>query len=706
MRKIVFCLTFMISLASHAVSFNIDDRMMARDYHLDSYPILFGEKVFSDKEVFKKNLKGLPKKKQERILNFIKELDGFFPEKLLLPLAYWRTMKPSRKNVAKVLTYTLVDKILILRDYADDPSFEAHVETLQKLRDLSRIPNLETDKIMKTLLPIFLEKGRLLSEIQEDKILIQAIKETELFTTDLKEVLNRRQVYCLDHYGIIQGNEVELLSYNDTSKSKMEFFNRNAITNGGVLDFKSALIQVPGDNGGHPSLNEPIFKKIVTMIDEAQESIFMDLFIIGGTLGATIAEHVVETTKKKLASNPKFKVFILHDFGTHFELSNEIMPIFEYIEKKRKEDKKLQNAIVLLQANTQRHQEGTPFAISNLIPRRVKSVEKQREAVSYTPTKIDHSKVIVVDGNTDSPKAWVGSKNLSDNDGGYSFDNAVYIHGPAAALIQHSYYKDIEAALTKDPMELQKFPTELIDNRTYHSQKTEILKSFKVTKKKVSYKGSDSVRLTEADVNGTIRNTRNLIIDMIQKAESHIYMEQHFLYDPYIVDALIKRRIQKTQLDIRILVDHNERFKMGGIPNTVFMRELKSYGIKMRSRMTHSLLAKFPNGSEKVFHQENHRKIISIDGKQLMTGSSNLNPDSLQGTSREFGVQIFNKDQIKKFEAEFLATWEDPDKVMELDVENYQAIMAGHKMSKSFSRLINGITSMLLRAKDDLEGRR
>jgi phosphatidylserine/phosphatidylglycerophosphate/cardiolipin synthase-like enzyme len=486
----------------------------------------------------------------------------------------------------------------------------------------------------------------------------------------------------------------------------MEFFNHNAITNGGVLDFKSALIQVPGDDGGHPSLNEPIFKKIVTMIDEAQESIFMDLFIIGGTLGATIAEHIVETAKKKLASNPKFKVFILHDFGTHFELSNEIMPIFQYIEKKRKEDKKLQNAIVLLQANTQRHPEGVPFAISNLIPRRVKSVEKQREAISYTPTKIDHSKVIVVDGNSDSPKAWVGSKNLSDNDGGYSFDNAVYIHGPAAALIQHSYYKDIEAALTKDPMELQKFPTELIDNSTYHSRKSEILKSFKVTKKKVPYKGSDSVRLTEADVNGTIRNTRNLIIDMIQKAESHIYMEQHFLYDPYIVDALIKRRIQKTQLDIRVLVDHNERFKMGGIPNTVFMRELKSYGIKMRSRMTHSLLAKFPNGSEKVFHQENHRKIISIDGKQLMTGSSNLNPDSLQGTSREFGVQIFNKDQIKKFEAEFLATWEDPDKVMELDVENYQAIMAGHKMSKSFSRLINGIASMLLRAKDDLEGRR
>jgi len=695
----------LISLQVHAVSFNIEDRIMARNFHLDSYPIIFGEKVHSDKEEFKKNLKGLSKKKQQRILSFIKELDSFLPEKLLIPLAYWRTMRPQRKNVARMLSYILIDKILVLRDYADDPSFAKNIEALQLLRKVSRIPNLETDKIMRTLLPIFMEKGKILADIKDDKILIQALKETELFTMNLQQVLDLRQVYCLDHLGVIKGNKVELLSYNDTSKSKIEFFNHNTITNGGVLDFNSSLIQVPGKSGGHPSLNEPIFKKIISMIDSSKESIFMDIFLMGGTIGATIAEHLIETTKERLKTNPNFKVYILHDFGTHFDLADEITPVFNYIEKQRQSNKKLASSLFLLQANTQRHPEGIPFAISNLIPKRIESLDKMKLANSYEPMKIDHSKVIVVDGNTDSPQAWVGSKNLSDNDGGYSFDNAVYIHGPAAALVQHSYYKDLEAALTTDPSELEKFPSTQFSNEKYHSQKSSILKSFKITRKKVSFHGSDSVRLTEADVNGTIRNTRNMIVDMIQKAEKHIYMEQHFIYDPYIVDALIKRKIQRSSIDIKILIDHNSNFKMGGIPNTVFMKEMKSYGIKLRTRKTHTVTAKFPNGVEKVFHQENHRKIISIDGKQLMTGSSNLNPDSLQGTFREFGVQIFSPDQIKHFEAEFLATWEDPKKVMELDIDNYQAIMAGHKMSKSFSRLINGIASMLLRAKDDLESR-
>ncbi len=704
--KILIVISILFSsLTVHAVSFNIEDRKLSRSYHLDTYPIIFGEKSYSDREKFKKELKALPKSKQERALKLIEAFDKHFPEKLLMPLVYWRIIKPSRKNVARILSYTLVDKILVIRDFADDPSNPTQIETLQLLRQVSRIPELETDKVMKTLLPIFMEKGRILSEIQDDKILIQAVLETELYTLDLREALDDRRVYCLDHYGIIQGNNVELLNYNDTSKSKMEFFNHNSITNGGVLDFKSTLIQVPGNDGGHPSLNEPIFKRIITMIDSAEESIFMDIFLMGGTLGATIAEHIIETTKKKLKTNPNFKVVILHDFGSHYDLAGEVFPIFKYIEDQRNADKNLAKSLFVLSANTQRHPEGIPFAISNLIPRRADTLEKQQEVESYRPSKVDHSKVVVVDGNSDSPKAWVGSKNLSDNDGGYSFDNAVYIHGPAAALIQHSYYKDLLAALTTDPEEIKKFPSADFNNQRYKDHKEQILKSFRVTRTSVSFQGSDSIRLTEADVNGTVRNTRNMVIDMIQKAKSHIFMEQQFLYDPYIVDALVKRKIQMSQLDIRIIVDHNESFKMGGIPNTVFMKEMKSYGIKFRSRKTHTLFAKFPNGTEKTFHQENHRKIVSIDGKILMTGSSNLNPDSLQGTFREFGVQIFNQDQIKHFEADFLSTWEDPDKIMELDIENYQAIMAGHKMSKGFSGLINGIASMLLRAKDDLEGR-
>lgn len=707
MTSLYILLCLFISLSAQGASFNLHDRKASREFQKDSWPILFGKKEFRNRDAFKKVVNNLSKRKRNKIKSLIKELDGLIPEKILIPFVYWREIEKSQRNVAKIISYLLLDKVLILRDYADDPSYDKNIEALNTLRSITRIPALETDKIIQTLLPIFMEKGQILSGISENKILIQAIKETDLFTLDLQESLGLRQTYCLDHYGFIKGNKVKLLNYNDTTTSKIDFFNHHAITNGGVLDFKSSLIGMPDNNGGHPSFNEPIFKALKEMVKKSKDSIFVDIFLFGGTIGATLAEYMLDQTLEKLKKNPNFKLVILHDYATHYGLKDEMLPIFKYLEKRRKENQKLENSFFLLQSNIQRHPPGIPFAISNLIPRNANTFDVLKERSSYYESKIDHSKVMVIDANTDNPEAWVGSKNWTDHSGGYYFDNAVHIEGPAAALVQHSYYSDIEAALTTDENETKWFyyQEEGLDNKKYHSKKKQILKSFKVTRKKYSYKGSDTVRLTEADVNGTIKNTRNMLIDMIQKAKHHIYMEQLFLYDPYIVDALIKRKIQQTALDIRILVDHNGNFKMGGLPNSIFLRELKSYGIKIRARNTISVDNTFPDGSSKTYFQENHRKITSIDGKALLTGSSNLNPDTLQGSFREFGVQLFTTSEIKRFETEFLEDWKDPEKVVELDILNFQAILGGHKMSKEFSRLINGVAAMLLRAKDDLEGR-
>ena len=148
--------------------------------------------------------------------------------------------------------------------------------------------------------------------------------------------------------------------------------------------------------------------------------------------------------------------------------------------------------------------------------------------------------------------------------------------------------------------------------------KKQILDNFKVTLKSVKPAGKDPVRISEANVDGRIKDTRNMLIDMILNAKFRIYMEQLFIYDKYVNDALIKRLIQnrdeRVKLDVRILADHNGNFGMNGLPNTLFMKELKKYGVKIRARRTQTIPVTYPNGTEGKYHQENHRKIMSVDG--------------------------------------------------------------------------------------------
>ena len=108
---------------------------------------------------------------------------------------------------------------------------------------------------------------------------------------------------------------------------------------------------------------------------------------------------------------------------------------------------------------------------------------------------------------------------------------------------------------------------------------------------------------------------------------------------------------------------------MNGFPNTMFLRELDAVGIPVRARDTLGIDFTFPDGTRHTFHQENHRKIMSVDGSVLLAGSSNLNPDTLQGSFRELGAQIFNRAEIETFESVFLRDWADDDATSPLVID-------------------------------------
>ncbi len=695
-------------MAINSETFNIQDRIQYQDLYLRVHKNVFSNKVIVNETTFKQSILNIEKdEKKQVILSQYKKLSKFFPPLLLRSILYFRYIEDNKKVLTELLHYAFLNKIMAIRDKIDvTDKDDEKISYLNLIKEITEHSSFSYKEIYKDFDKILKEKAKAIVEMEQDENFITALVETKIVNFSLKGKSN--SFYQLTHLGVIPGNKVEWIHQNDTSKERMDWYNEHAITNGAEIDFDLPYMKMPQPNSpnGHPAfMHDPIFIKLKDMIVQAKETIFIDIFLMGGTLGGTLAQFLLDQTKEKLATNPAFKVILLHDYATHYNMKEEMLPIFEYMNERVANDEQLKESVYLLQANIQRHPAGIPFGLSDFIPRNEKTFPALQKMSSYYESKIDHSKVVVIDGNTNQPAAYFGSKNWTDHSGGYYFDDTIYIEGPAASLIQHSYIRDIEAALTQDPNEVKWFyyQDKALDNKKYWDQTEEILNYFRITKEEIPFRGKDRVRLAEADIDGSIKNVRNLIVDLIKSSQKNIYMEQLFLYDKYVVDALIKKKIQNRNIDIKIIVDNNENFNLGGLPNSIFIKELKKYGIEVRTRKTIAVTAKFQDGSEKVFHQENHRKVISSDAKRVIFGSSNINPDTLQGSFRELGAEIFSPTLARSYDIKFQSTWSDPNKCMELDIENFRLKVADKDYSKSFSALINDIAAFLIRSKDKIE---
>lgn len=696
-----------LAMQSFAGQFNIKDRIESQKLMLESYNSLYGQREYSHPPSFfdaLKNLKGL---KEKSAVKFMKKADEILPNKIAMPVTYWAKVNPNEKNLAEVIHYYMAYKLFILRDYIDNP-LTSEKDKAQAAKLLEKITR---DGITSNSISNYFSTLKIHSlKIATSKDVIEELSNNEIINIDFNEHFKDINTYSLSALGFVPSNKTEIVSENDRSLERIDWLNQRVIFAGGKLDFDSDYIKMP--TGEDPTGNiifqeDPIYIKIRDMIDSAEHSVFIDIFLFGGTLGATLSEYLLDQTKEKLKKNPNFKVVLLHDYATNYNMLDEMMPIFEYIKKRIETEDELKNNVSLLQANIQRHPPGIPFGITKLIPKTKEAIQYFESGSTYFESKIDHSKVIVVDGNTENAQAYFGSKNWTDHSGGYYYDDAIYVTGAAAGLVQASYYRDLEAALTEDPKELLGFyyKEQGFDNRAYLAKKDQILKDMSITKDKYEVKGDSVIRLAEADVDGTIKNVRNILIDMISKAEKNIFMEQLFLYDSYVIDALIKAKRQNPLLDIKLVIDHNGNFGMNGLPNTLFVKRLVDAGIEVRARKTYGITANFPDGTTKEYHQENHRKITSVDGITVLGGSSNINPDTLQGSFREFGAQIFDKGEVLSFEKRFKRDWNDSEKMEIFDIENFEANIQGVAFGKRSSAIINAVGSMVYKSKDGIEKR-
>lgn len=679
---ILFSTLMMVTPAlAQTAQVSLKERIGAMDFYKKNFNLMFAPEACRRVETLLSEVSKLPAADGKKARAFVKEHEALVPEKILLPLVYWKFIKKNTANEGKVLQFWLQIRLQTLRDYADDP-LKTNKQDQAQARELMT---------------------------QWSRATSLAINSREL-TENLQTRFRDIDDYSLVAGGYIPGNVVELVSHNEISPERIQWFNERVIFAGGKLDFNQPYMKMPlsPSDEGHPSFKDPMFAKIRDMILSAKETIFIDIFLFGGTMGGTLSKFLLDQTVEKRKTSPNFKVLLLHDYATNYNMKDEMMPIFEYIKQRIETEATLKGSVYLLQANIQRHPPGIPFGITNLIPKTEETFKALEKRNTYYESKIDHSKVIVVDPESDEPQAYFGSKNWSDHSGGYYYDNALYVKGPAAALVHAAYYDDVEAALTTDANEKKWFyyKEQGFSNETYLKDRERILSWFKLKRTSFPAVGNQTVRLAEANVDAKIIDTRNMLVDMIAKAESHIYLEHLFIYDKYINDALMKRKAQVPSLQIRILADHNGNFKLGGLPNTLYLEQLLRHGVEVRARRTLGIEAKFPNGKTQGYHQENHRKITSVDGKVMLVGSSNLNPDTLQGSFREFGAQIFDPQVIGTFEKDFLAAWNDESQVGPFyEGKHLQLQVMGKTLSPELSRLINDLGATIFRAKDDIEKR-
>jgi hypothetical protein len=630
--------------------YQFKNALLSKKVYRELHYSVFGKIEYTSLKKFKNIVQSSPKSKKDEVIKMINELSDHIPSKLLRPIIYWSKIDPNKLRLTQALEFSMIYKSFILRDAIQSP-ISTKVEKAYAYKLAEKIyhrKDLDTENFYSKLQSDFKDKSKFISNFEDTKSIVSAIKETDAISFSVDP--NILKSYMISFQGFVPGNEVKLISKNGHSIKRMEWFKNNSNS------FK--MPETPNSKGHISFKKDPIFIKYRELIDDAKESIIIFTPLLGGSIGKTLTEYLIEKVKLQTKNNSNFKIIVSHPFNMTSRHSKEVGTLLINLKKTIANNPLLKRHFFLINSDVK---ESDFFKRSN------------------------NSRAIVIDGNSKYPQAYVGSKSLTDSEGGYSFDNMLWIKGPAAAHVQESLIDDINQSIEdKNQLDL-------------------INKTFSITRKEYPHAGIQSVRLSENITHQNINEIRNTIIDMIINAKESIYMDQRYLYDSHISDSLIKKKLEIPAIDIRILIDTNENFLMNGLPNTIFIRELKMYGINIRAKKTEHLKVNTSKDSFYFLNQLNNRKIISVDSKVLHIGSADLSPKSLEGSQRDLSIQIFDKSEISNFNKEFLVSWSDKEQSLVLDIQHFEAQIEGDTLSKEFSSLINSISKAFLKVKNELE---
>ncbi len=433
------------------------------------------------------------------------------------------------------------------------------------------------------------------------------------------------------------------------------------------------------------SLENNIFLELAKAINEAKESIFMDIFFLGGTTGASLAKRIVE----RLESTPGLKALILRDNLNHYGHKAEMRPVYNFLlaySILRPEK------LVIASAYIHEHPKALPKITWSAVNKKfLVDSGLQNHLALYGEGKSDHSKTTVIDGKSKYPIAFVGSKNLTDASGPFCYDEVIKVSGPAAAVILDDYYPDMFAALQYAMAKEDSFADlELYqeikephfvnylsktgwskslykDNQSLNTQIANILLPFDLLERDENGNANAQINLDITDQGtGIVRAGMNnwdssrtsaadQVIQAIYFAEKNVYISDQFLFDRKIVEAL--EHVMKVRgVEVKVILEPLKEVKpIPGMPNLLYLDILTPEDLA-KATANPVIKWKITRGDE-VINQEYHGKTISIDGKEVIAGSANKDQSTMFGSFREEQLEVIDQSAAKTHDDNFLTKW-------------------------------------------------
>ncbi len=578
--------------------------------------------------------------------------------------------------------------------------------------------------------------------------------------------------------GFIPGNKIEQLTQNHDDAEFIRYLapltalvQKNYSTLS-VEDFKlkmpskaAALANVFTASEGFPARpsdhrNWTLLKKnnkkntygsIFNAIENAKEAIFIDVFFLGGSIGASLAKQLIEQVQKK----PDLTVYIINDRFNPFTYENEMAPVYNYL--RAYSEKFPEDRLVIMTPRIDLKRTAFPPIAENIINDQTlkyiltdKSQSDLKGQLGFYPKgKSDHSKIIIVDGkNKTSGIAFVGSKNFTDSSGGISYDEVTKIQGPAVPAILDSYYYDLFEAFKElqrlSPAYYSQLATKngVVAGSDANTSARQLLAKFDVMNR---YKGkanldlqwpaqgSGTISIGENNVYGTIRSALPQDIDLINSAEKQIIISDQFLYDPLVVRALLEKIQKSQQLKVYIMLATLSDVlaparQFAHIPNISYIDSLKATGQvaakwkKVPSANVEAIKEAFTKHNVKL-SPEYHLKAISIDGvtpdqaalcndqqknypalansmtklPAMVSGSANKDVMTLTGGFREFQVVVYDRAATIAHDCQFWERFNDSNESSEIssDTMNLPPELTSKGIdAKQFNQLIRNIITI------------
>ncbi len=570
----------------------------------------------------------------------LERLDKIIPSPFINSIAYHTLINRNDEKLEEALTFLMINRFLLVLQTIDDPQSSAdQTESAQSLLEKWSGLDQWNENSVEFMFDLIQRRAALISRVGSAAAVVEAIEGTAIITDNLQSNLNLNTALFAEPIGTLPGNIISVFMKNDRSLARAQALYEMAQTDPADSRRIEMVQSMQRD-----SLLRPLFD----IISNAREN----LIVLTPSTSGLSEDMLVDAITKKLTDSPLVKVAFISLGRPSPRLVNLTH--------------QFQQRFALVAIPDQSAREGS-LSWQAFIP----VVEQSRSKENGLGL------VLVSDTASEIPSAYVTSRRFVDHPHAYSHEQATTLVGPVAGLMSQLIHSNLR---------------QLIPRMTDISE-------FFAARDSYPSQGQEYVRLTVDSARLGARDDRSLALKFILAAQEELLLDVHMLYDRAIVDTLIKKKIKNPDINIMVLLDTNLEQGLNGLPNAIFLSELKRYGIKVRARRSIHWQNVDSDGRTSERHGINHRNLIIGDREQLFISSGPFMGSFERRSPLSIGLLV-SSTMTSELAENFIRDWENPNATYELDIENFQAKFGNTQLSTKVSGFLNDVFALLLRAFD------